>query len=142
MEELEKLLINQQYTCKLVEDGIKKASKLDREELINPKPRNENDIDIQILPMVTTKNTRNKNITLVVLQQNNISKTDDNIPQAMLNVTYIYSKWELKNLRRILCSPKHRKSQLQNANAKSRVVEHGHILKWVFHLISEERNSM
>ena len=98
--------------------------------MINPKLRNENDIDIQILPMVTTKNTRNKNITPVVLQQNNISKIDDNIPQAMLNVTYINSKWELKNLRRILCTPKHRKSQLQNA--KSRVVEHGHILKCVF----------
>ena len=41
LDELKKFLINQQYPYKLVEDGIKKASEVDREELINPKPRNE-----------------------------------------------------------------------------------------------------
>ena len=54
LDELKKYLINQQYPYKLVEDGIKKASELDREELINPKPRNEN--NTQILPLVTTYN--------------------------------------------------------------------------------------
>ena len=54
LDELKTYLINQQYPYKLVEDGIKKASELDREELINPKPRNEN--NTQILPLVTTYN--------------------------------------------------------------------------------------
>ena len=74
MDELKKYLIKQQYPYKLVEDGLKKASELDREELINPKPRNEN--NVKILSLVTTYNPRNKNITPVVRQLNNILKTD------------------------------------------------------------------
>ena len=54
MDELEKFLIKQQFPYKLVEDGLKNASELDREEIINPKPRNEN--NVQILPLVTTYN--------------------------------------------------------------------------------------
>ena len=82
---LKKCLFNQQFPNKLVEDGIKKTSELDRKELSNPKPKNEN--NIQILPLVTTFNPRNKNITSVVRQLNNILKMDDNMSQAMLNVT-------------------------------------------------------
>ena len=40
LDELKKFVIKQQYPYKLVEDGLKKANELDREELINPKPRN------------------------------------------------------------------------------------------------------
>ena len=39
--------------------------------------RNKN--NIHILPLVTTYNPRNKNITPVVQQQNNNLKTDDNM---------------------------------------------------------------
>ena len=59
LDKLKMFLINQQYQYKLVEDGIKKASELEREELINPKPRNEN-LYIQVLPLVTTYNPRDK----------------------------------------------------------------------------------
>ena len=38
---MEKKLTNQQYTYKLVEDGIKKVNELDREEFINPWRKNE-----------------------------------------------------------------------------------------------------
>ena len=75
--------------------NFKKASELDREELINPKPRNEN--NTQILPLVTTYNSRNKNITPIVRQLNNILKTDDNMSQAMLNVKFINSKRQHKS---------------------------------------------
>ena len=109
LDELKTYLINQQYPYKLVEDGIKKASELDREELINPKPRNEN--NTQILPLVTTYNPRNKNITPIVRQLNNILKTDDNMSQAMLNVKFINSKRQPKSLRRILCASKMTTSQ-------------------------------
>ena len=79
---------DRQYPYKVVEDGIKKASEVDREELINPKPRNEN--NIQILPLVTTYNPRNKNIT--PLKRISMS-------QAMLNVKLINSKRQPKKLR-------------------------------------------
>ena len=42
LEELKTFLTNQHYPYKLVVDGIKKASELDREEILNPNPRNEN----------------------------------------------------------------------------------------------------
>ena len=109
MDELKTYLINQQYPYKVVEDGIKKASEVDREELINPKPRNEN--NTQILPLVTTYNPRNKNITPIVRQLNNILKTDDNMSRAMLNVKFINSKRQPKSLRILLCASKMTTSQ-------------------------------
>ena len=98
--------------------------------------------DIQIISLVTTHNPINKIISPFVRQLNKILKTDDNMYQAMLNVTLINCMRQPQNLRRIRCiivRPKwqHRRSQLQNA--KTCVVQHVHILNWVLHLILGER---
>mgnify|MGYP003688919877 CR=1 FL=1 len=47
-EEMKNFLINQQYPYNLVDDGIKRANEIDREELIHSKPRNENNIYFNI----------------------------------------------------------------------------------------------
>ena len=60
------LLDTMSSMCTRIYIIYKKASELDIEELINPKPRNEN--NTQILPLVTTYYPRNKNITPIVRQ--------------------------------------------------------------------------
>lgn len=85
----------------IIEDGIKEAIKLDREYLINP-TRSQTS-DLKILHLVTTHNPRNKNITSTVRQLNNVLKTDEEMTKVLEKYTFINSKRQPRNLRRILC---------------------------------------
>lgn len=101
LHELKASLIKQCYPLGIIDDGIKKALALNRENLINP-PEN-NISDLKILPLVTTHNPNNKNITPVVRQLNDILQTDEKMSEVLKNYKFINSKRQPKNLRRILC---------------------------------------
>ncbi|XP_062609924.1 uncharacterized protein LOC134271725 [Saccostrea cucullata] len=75
LDELKIFLTDQHYPLSLINDGIRKAKELDREELINPTPNDEE--NIKILPLVTTYNPKNPNITPIVQNLNEILKTDE-----------------------------------------------------------------
>ena len=84
---------------------------LNREELINPPPRN---CDSKILPFVTTHNPKNPNMTPIVQQLNHILKSDEEMKDVLQNYKFVNSKRQPKNLRRILCSSKyHKKSNFR-----------------------------
>ena len=101
LDELKTFLHDQHYPTNLINDGIKKAKEIDRNELINPTPRNDN--ETKILPLVTTYNPRNLNITPVVRNLNEILKTDDKMSRVLSKFKFINSKRQPKNLRRMLC---------------------------------------
>ena len=84
------------------------------------------------MPLVTTYNPRNINITPVVRQLNNISKTDDNMQHSLI-ASGSPKTWE-----------EYGTLYVQNdiiAVVSYKIVENVHILHRVLHLISEERNS-
>ena len=74
---------------------------MDRAQLINS-PSAEI-IGQKCLPLVTTHNPQNRNITPFVRHLNGILKTDDKMSKALQNFKFINSKRQPKNLRRILC---------------------------------------
>ena len=109
--ELETYLTEQYYPKNIIKDGIKIARMLNREELINPPPRN---CDSKILPFVTTHNPKNPNMTPIVQQLNHILKSDEEMKDVLQNYKFVNSKRQPKNLRRILCSSKyHKKSNFR-----------------------------
>ncbi|XP_062612861.1 uncharacterized protein LOC134274600 [Saccostrea cucullata] len=101
LSELKTFLLQQYYPMGIIEDGIKEAIKLNREYLINP-TRSQTS-DLKILPLVTTHNPRNKNITSTVRQLNNVLKTDEEMAKVLEKYKFINSKRQPRNLRRILC---------------------------------------
>jgi hypothetical protein len=74
-------LTKQGYLTKIIQDRIKKARNMDRTQLINP-PTAEI-IGQKCLPLVTTHNPQNRNITPFVRHLNGILKTDDKMPKAL-----------------------------------------------------------
>ncbi|XP_062604091.1 uncharacterized protein LOC134265884, partial [Saccostrea cucullata] len=108
LDELKIFLTDQHYPLSLINDGIRKAKELDREELINPTPNDEE--NIKILPLVTTYNPKNPNITPIVQNLNEILKTDEEMSNVLSKFKFINSKRQPKNLRRILCPSKITKS--------------------------------
>ena len=112
LRQLEIYLTEQHYPKNIIIDGINKASMLNREELINPPPRN--CADTKILPFVSTHNPLNPNMTPVVQQLNNILKSDEKKKDVLQNYKFIHSRRPPKNLRRILCPSKfHQKSDFR-----------------------------
>lgn len=101
LHELKASLIKQCYPVGIIDDGIKKALALNRENLINP-PEN-NTSDLKILPLVTTHNPNDINIIPVVRQLNNILQTDEKMSEVLKKYNFINSKRQPRNLRRILC---------------------------------------
>lgn len=102
LQELKNYLQKQNYPTKLIEDGIKKARELNRENLIN-KPTTNCITSPRILPFVTTHNPRNSNVTPIVRQLNDLLKTDEKMGKVMEKYTFINSKRQSKNLKRLLC---------------------------------------
>ena len=90
LNELKTFLLDQLYPINLINDGIKKAKEINRDELINPTPRN--DQETKILPLVTTHNPRNLNITPVVRNLNEILKTDEEMARVLSKFKFINSK--------------------------------------------------
>ena len=108
LNELKTFLLDQLYPINLINDGIKKAKEINRDELINPTPRN--DQEAKILPLVTTYNPRNLNITPAVRNLNEILKTDEEMARVLSKFKFINSKRQPKNLGRMLCPSKFSKS--------------------------------
>jgi hypothetical protein len=63
-------LQEQHYPKNLIMDGINKATEINRQELINPTPKT--DEGTKILPLITTHNPKNLNITPAVRSLNKI----------------------------------------------------------------------
>ena len=112
LNEMQNYLLNQGYPKSIIQDGIQKATIMDRQQLINP-PTFEN-TGLNALPLVTTHNPRNRNITPFVKHLNTVLKTDDTMSKALEKFKFINSKRQAKNLRRILCN-----SRFRNTNTYS-----------------------
>lgn len=81
LHELKASLIKQCYPVGIIDDGIKKALALNRENLINPSENNTS--DLKKLPLVTTHNPNDINIIPVVCQLNNILQTDEKMSEVL-----------------------------------------------------------
>lgn len=101
LEEMRIFLHRQMYPRKLIEDGIRKAKLLDRTELINPNrtiAKQE-----EIIPFVTTHNPNNNDISLITHNLNRLLREDKSTTNIFGNKTFINSKRQASNLKRILC---------------------------------------
>jgi hypothetical protein len=78
--ELEIYFTEQHYPRNIIKDGIEIAKVLNREELINPTPS-----DSKILPIVTTHNPQNPNMTPTIQQLNHILKADEEMKDVLQN---------------------------------------------------------
>ncbi|XP_062571387.1 uncharacterized protein LOC134233429, partial [Saccostrea cucullata] len=87
LNELKKYLLEQCYPSGIIEDGIKKATEIDRETLINSS--NSDNPDTSILPLVTTYNPRNRNITPTVRHLNNLLQTDEKMSKVLEKYKFI-----------------------------------------------------
>ncbi|XP_062612905.1 uncharacterized protein LOC134274656 [Saccostrea cucullata] len=112
LKELKGYLLDQKYPLEIIEDGIKKAEELDRNQLINPPSTDTT--EEKILPFVTTHSPRNRNMTPFVQHLNGVLKTDEKMSKVLQNFQFINSKRQPKNLRRLLC-----KSHFQQNNVHS-----------------------
>lgn len=102
LNELKQFLSYQHYPINLINDGIRNAKEIDRQDLINPILRNNK--ETKILPLVTTHNPRNPIIAQVVSNLNGVLKTDEDMARVLSKFKFINSKRQPKNLKRILCS--------------------------------------
>ena len=100
LQELKEYLRKQSYPEKIIDNAIKKAMDLDREDLLNPVQQNKT--DSRILPLVTTHNPQNTNVAPIVYQLNDVLKTDETMSKIFKNRKFINSRRQPKNLRRIL----------------------------------------
>jgi hypothetical protein len=109
LNEMQNYLLNHGYPKNSIQDWIQKATNMDQQQLINP-PTFEN-AGLNALPLVTTHNPKNRNITLFVKHLlNTILQTDDKMSKALEKFKFINSKRQAKTLRRILCKSHFRKN--------------------------------
>lgn len=99
LHQLKQFLMKRNYPEKIIDDAIEKCKKLDRKDLLNPIQRNKTQC---IIPLVTTYNPRNPNVTRTVKHLNEVLKTDETFSKIFEKQKFINSKRQPKNLRRIL----------------------------------------
>lgn len=90
LNKLNQFLTDQHYPINLINDRIRKAKEIDRQDLINPNLRNNK--ETKILPLATTHNPRNPSIAPVVSHLNGVFKTDQDMACVLSKFKVIHSK--------------------------------------------------
>lgn len=107
LDELKKSLVLRQYPKKLIEYGIEKAVKLPRTELLKVHPKENKDI----IPYISTFNPNNPEMFGIFKNNINFLHLDKTMNQALKDTSFIKSKRQPPNLKRILT-----KAEFQDKN--------------------------
>ena len=104
LQELQEYLRKQNYPLSLIKGSIEKAKKLKREEILNPNNNNSNNKNI--IPFISTHNPHNPSIFGAIKQNLDILKRDSHMKQVLENTTFINSKRQPDNLKKLLTRAK------------------------------------
>ena len=117
LEELEEFLIKRKYPLSLIEDAFQKAKSLDRSKLLNTKDTTEG---THIIPYVTTFNPQNPEIYTDIIQLKSILHRNEELHQCFRNKTFLKSKRQPPNLKRLLTKAKFTMKQTEECSIKKR----------------------
>ena len=114
LDELRQFLLQQGYPHSLIDNSISKSLKIDRSSLFLTSDK-KNNID-SVIPFVHTYNPRNMNILPAISHVNSILKNDDKTKEIFGDCTFINSKRQPRNLKRILCKSTFESDQVHKVN--------------------------
>lgn len=101
LSELKNILLQRNYPMQVIQNGIDKALKIDRKDLLSSKSKVEND-DINILTFVHTYNPQNTNMGKVVNDSIHMLNRSEKLAKIMSKTKLIMSKRQSPNLKKLL----------------------------------------
>ena len=107
LSEMKNFFLERGYPESLVDDGIKRAKLIPKQELRKVKPKTKD----SVIPFVFTHNPSNPNVTSLVRSTFEVLKSDKQMKQALKGVKYISSKRQPANLKQLLTRAKFTSSQ-------------------------------
>ena len=115
LEELEEFVIKRKYPLSLIEDAFQKTKSLDRSKLLNTKDTTEG---TNIISYVTTLNPQNPEIYTDIIQLKSILHRNEELLQCSRNKTFLKSKRQPPNLKRLLTKAKFTMKQTEECSVK------------------------
>ena len=111
LEELKTFLLKQKYPVALIEDSIQKIKTLKRQDLLHPKETNKQDYNL--IQYVTKFNPHNPEIFPKVQHNKSILLRNDRMKSMFKHKTFLKSKRQPPNLKKILTKARFSNKQEQ-----------------------------